>query len=47
MNYQPLGLIISLSRHIHDAHTSMKEGCWEKKRFKGVDLGGKTLGLWE
>lgn len=40
-----LGLMLSLARSIPAADRSTKEGRWEKKRFDGVELKGKTLGL--
>jgi D-3-phosphoglycerate dehydrogenase len=40
-----LGLMLSLARSIPEADRSMKEGRWEKKRFEGVELRGKVLGL--
>ncbi len=40
-----LGLIIALARHLVDAVNSLKAGRWEKKRFKGIGLEGKTLGI--
>ncbi len=40
-----LGLMIALARHIPAADASMKQGKWEKKRFLGSLLEGKTLGI--
>jgi len=37
--------MLSLSRHITKADTSMKQGEWAKKQLKGNELNGKTLGL--
>jgi D-3-phosphoglycerate dehydrogenase len=39
------GLMLSLARHIPAADASMKAAKWEKKRFAGTELGGKTLGV--
>lgn len=39
------GLMIALSRHIAQGHQSMQEGRWDRKKFVGVELKGKTLGL--
>lgn len=39
------GLMIALSRHIPQGHQSMQEGRWDRKKFVGVELKGKTLGL--
>ncbi len=40
-----IGYMFALARMIPQATISMKEGKWEKKRFKGTELMGKTLGL--
>ncbi len=40
-----LSLMFSLARQVPQATASMKAGKWEKKKFKGVELFGKTLGL--
>ena len=40
-----LGLIIAIARHIPAADASMKQGKWEKKRYLGTLLEGKTLGI--
>ncbi len=40
-----LGHMLSLARHIPQAHATMKAGKWEKKQFEGIELHGKTLGL--
>ena len=39
------GLMLAASRSIPQADHSMKQGLWEKKTFKGVELCGKTLGI--
>lgn len=39
------GLMIALSRHIPQGHQSMIEGRWDRKKFVGVELKGKTLGI--
>lgn len=39
------GLMLASSRSISQADRSMKQGLWEKKAFKGVELCGKTLGI--
>ena len=39
------GLMLALARSIPAADASMKEGKWEKERFNGVELRGKTLGI--
>ncbi|MDQ7779130.1 MAG: hydroxyacid dehydrogenase [Planctomycetota bacterium] len=40
-----LGHMLALSRFIPQATASMKAGQWEKKKFEGMELYGKTLGL--
>lgn len=40
-----MGLILALARHLVDAVNSLKAGRWEKKRFLGLGLAGKTLGI--
>jgi D-3-phosphoglycerate dehydrogenase / 2-oxoglutarate reductase len=40
-----IGLMLSLARDIPAADASMKAGRWEKERFVGVELKGKTLGI--
>jgi len=40
-----IGLMFALARQISEASTSTKAGKWEKNRFMGVELFGKTLGL--
>jgi D-3-phosphoglycerate dehydrogenase / 2-oxoglutarate reductase len=40
-----LCLLLSLARHIPQATASMKAGRWEKKKFEGVELCDKTLGV--
>jgi D-3-phosphoglycerate dehydrogenase / 2-oxoglutarate reductase len=40
-----IAMMLSLSRNIPQATASMKEGKWEKKRFMGRELTGKTLGI--
>jgi len=39
------GLLLSLLRRIPDAHASVRRGEWEKSRFQGRELRGKTLGI--
>ncbi len=40
-----LGLMLSWARHIPQGDLSMKEGRWDKKKLKGTELKGKTLGV--
>ena len=38
-------MILALARQIPEANTSTKAGKWEKSRFMGTEITGKTLGL--
>jgi D-3-phosphoglycerate dehydrogenase / 2-oxoglutarate reductase len=38
-------LLMSLARNIPEASNSTKRGEWERKKFTGVELDGKTLGV--
>lgn len=40
-----ISLMMSLAREIPAANTSTHSGKWEKNRFMGVEITGKTLGL--
>lgn len=40
-----IGLVFALARKIPQAAQSMRQGIWEKKKFMGVELAGKTLGV--
>lgn len=40
-----LALMLALSRHVPDANLSVREGKWERKRFTGVEVYKKTLGI--
>jgi D-3-phosphoglycerate dehydrogenase len=40
-----LGLMLSLARHIVKGTTTLKNGDWAKKKLKGTEIAGKTLGL--
>jgi D-3-phosphoglycerate dehydrogenase len=40
-----IGYMFSLARHIPNTTASMREGKWEKKKFGGTEVLGKTLGL--
>lgn len=40
-----MGLIMALTRKISIADKSVKEGKWEKSKFMGTELNGKTLGI--
>lgn len=38
-------LILAAARMIPQAHSSMKSGKWDRKKFEGVELHNKTLGV--
>jgi D-3-phosphoglycerate dehydrogenase len=40
-----IALLVSLARHIPQASASLKAGHWDKSRFTGLELLGRTLGL--
>jgi D-3-phosphoglycerate dehydrogenase len=40
-----ISLLFSIARHIPEANRTMKAGKWDKKRFSGRELAGKTLGV--
>ncbi len=40
-----MSLILALSRNIPQAYVSLREGKWERSKFSGVELRGKTLGI--
>lgn len=40
-----VALLLALSRKIPQAYLSLKEGKWERKRFMGVEVHGKVLGI--
>jgi len=40
-----LGHMFSLARFIGISNVTMREGKWNKKQYKGIELSGKTLGL--
>ncbi len=40
-----MGLLLSLARKLSIADKSVKDGKWEKKKFMGVELRNKTLGV--
>lgn len=39
------GLMLALARHIPQAHASLAGGQWDRKRYMGTELRGKTLGI--
>ncbi|MGD0764829.1 MAG: phosphoglycerate dehydrogenase [Dehalococcoidia bacterium] len=40
-----IALMLALSRHIPQANASLKGGTWDRRRFMGVEVRGKTLGI--
>jgi D-3-phosphoglycerate dehydrogenase len=40
-----IGLLLALSRNIPQAHAALREGRWERSRWGGIELEGKTLGV--
>jgi D-3-phosphoglycerate dehydrogenase / 2-oxoglutarate reductase len=42
---QTVGLIVALARNIPQAHAALKHGAWERSRWSGVELAGKTLAI--
>lgn len=40
-----IAMLISLARRVPQANASLKSGRWDRKRFIGVELRGKTLGI--
>ena len=42
---QALALLFAAARRIPQANASVKNGKWEKSKFKGLELSGKTIGI--
>ena len=40
-----MALMLGLSRNLAPAHASLKGGAWDRKKFQGSQLSGKTLGV--
>jgi D-3-phosphoglycerate dehydrogenase len=40
-----IALLLAQARNIPAAHAALKAGSWERDRFQGVELYGKTLGI--
>jgi D-3-phosphoglycerate dehydrogenase len=40
-----MAMLLSLCRNIPEAHASVKRGEWNRAKFMGVELNGKTLGV--
>jgi D-3-phosphoglycerate dehydrogenase len=39
------GLLLALARNIPQSHAALKQGRWERSKWKGIELNGKTLGV--
>jgi D-3-phosphoglycerate dehydrogenase len=42
---QTMALLLSQARNIPQAHSALKAGKWERSKWEGVELHGKTLGV--
>jgi len=42
---QTMALLLSQARNIPQAHSALKEGKWQRSKWEGVELHGKTLGI--
>jgi D-3-phosphoglycerate dehydrogenase len=40
-----VAMLLALARNIPQAHASLKEGAWDRKKYTGVEVNGKTLGV--
>ncbi len=40
-----IALILALARNVPQAHGAVKAGGWDRSRFAGIELSGKTLGV--
>jgi len=40
-----IALLFAVARSVPQAHAALKEGAWERTRFAGIELAGKTLGV--
>jgi len=38
-------LLMMLAKHVIHSHTELKKGVWDRKKYKGTELKGKTLGI--
>lgn len=38
-------MVLTLSRYLPQAHMSLKEGRWDRKKYMGVEVSGKTLAI--
>jgi len=42
---QTIALMMALSRNLYPAYKSLTEGRWDRKKFMGTQLAGKTIGV--
>ena len=40
-----LGMLLSLTKNIHRANEAIKKGIWEREKFRGHEINGKTIGI--
>ena len=40
-----VAMLLALARNIPQAHACLKGGAWDRKKFTGVEINGKTLGI--
>jgi D-3-phosphoglycerate dehydrogenase len=40
-----IALLLAVARNIPQAHAALRTGSWERERFAGIELAGKTLGV--
>jgi D-3-phosphoglycerate dehydrogenase len=40
-----IALLLALARNVPQAHETMRSGGWDRTRFSGIELAGKTLGV--
>ena len=40
-----VALLLALARNIPQAHAALTSGTWDRQRFTGIELAGKTLGV--
>lgn len=40
-----IALLLAVARNIPQAHATLSAGSWERERFAGIELAGKTLGV--
>ncbi|HEY5661049.1 MAG TPA: phosphoglycerate dehydrogenase [Gaiellaceae bacterium] len=40
-----IGLLTALARNIPQAHAALKQGRWDRKKYGGIELADKTLGV--